>query len=146
MASTTTGLAAYSRPQEGCRPAETHAVGESAWESSQEQGSMAQKTPDTNVKLNQPLRCGRYGQVLFQSYSAITHLLALQRCCCCVLQIRQYVHPFSCSCIGQHAKRVLQRKVCQTSTCTQSTWPLLLLHVVARSEMLKASAVETISY
>ena len=63
VASTATGLAEYPRPQEGSDPAEAQAAGDPAW-ASQGKGS-SQKTPDTNVKLNQPLRCGRYGQVRF---------------------------------------------------------------------------------
>ena len=33
-------------------------------EKEEEQSPVREKTPDTNVKLNQPLRCGRYGQDL----------------------------------------------------------------------------------
>ena len=37
---------------------------ESGAEEQEEQSIVREKTPDTNVKLNQPLRCGRYGQDL----------------------------------------------------------------------------------
>ena len=36
-------------------------------EDDEDQGAVGEKTPDTNVKLNQPLRCGRYGQDLIPS-------------------------------------------------------------------------------
>ena len=68
-------------PNQACLPSDEPLVGqqdqpgtgeqveseEDKQEEDEDQVAVREKTPDTNVKLNQPLRCGRYGQDLMPS-------------------------------------------------------------------------------
>ena len=63
VASTATGLAGQATPQAQTGASESQSAAPDGREGSVVQHPSREKTPDTNVKLNQPLRCGRYGQV-----------------------------------------------------------------------------------
>lgn len=63
VASTASRLADQATPQAHTGAAESQSAAQDGWEGSAMQHPSREKTPDTNVKLNQPLRCGRYGQV-----------------------------------------------------------------------------------
>lgn len=66
VASTATRLANHATPQPHPQPgaaADFGSATQAGWGCGDMQQRNREKTPDTNVKLNQPLRCGRYGQV-----------------------------------------------------------------------------------